>query len=62
MIGTLSVEPNLIDPDVGADPRRGWIDVCTTVEARQAHCGQDWWRSASLLAMRMPPRRDGKLT
>jgi hypothetical protein len=32
MMDTLSVEPNLIDPDVGADLRRGWVDVCTTVE------------------------------
>lgn len=32
MMDALSVEPNLIDPDVGADLRRGWVDVCTTVE------------------------------
>jgi hypothetical protein len=32
MSDALSVEPNLIDPDVGADLRRGWVDVCTTVE------------------------------
>lgn len=32
MLDALSVEPNLIDPDVGADLRRGWVDVCTTVE------------------------------
>jgi hypothetical protein len=32
MMDALSVEPNLIDPDVSADLRRGWVDVCTTVE------------------------------
>ncbi|MGQ0719511.1 MAG: hypothetical protein ACT4NP_19790 [Pseudonocardiales bacterium] len=32
MLDALSVEPNLIDLDVGADLRRGWVDVCTTVE------------------------------
>jgi hypothetical protein len=32
MVNALSVEPHLIDPDVGADLRRGWVDVCTTVE------------------------------
>jgi hypothetical protein len=32
MLDALSVEPNLIDPDVGADLRHGWVDMCTTVE------------------------------
>jgi len=32
MMDALSVEPNLIDPDIGADLRRGWADVCTVVE------------------------------
>lgn len=32
MSDALSVEPNLIDPDVGAELRHGWVDVCTTVE------------------------------
>jgi hypothetical protein len=32
MSDALIVEPNLIDPDIGADLRRGWVDVCTTVE------------------------------
>lgn len=32
MLDALSVEPNLIDPDIGTDLRRGWVDVCTTVE------------------------------
>jgi hypothetical protein len=32
MLDALSVEPNLIDPDIGADLRHGWVDVCTTVE------------------------------
>jgi hypothetical protein len=32
MLDALSVEPNLIDPDIGADLRRGWVDVCTTIE------------------------------
>lgn len=33
MSDALSVEPNLIDPDVGADLRCGWVDVCTTVDS-----------------------------
>ena len=32
MMDALGVEPNLIDPDVGADLRCGWVDVCTVVE------------------------------
>ncbi|MGH3825791.1 MAG: hypothetical protein ACRDR6_03140 [Pseudonocardiaceae bacterium] len=32
MMDALSVEPNLIDPDIGADLRRGWTDVCAVVE------------------------------
>lgn len=33
MCDALRVEPNLIDPDAGANLRRGWVDMCTTVEA-----------------------------
>ncbi|MGH3933074.1 MAG: hypothetical protein ACRDTF_24225 [Pseudonocardiaceae bacterium] len=32
MMDALGVEPNLIDPDIGADLRCGWVDVCTVVE------------------------------
>ncbi|MFN2494314.1 MAG: hypothetical protein ABR608_00160 [Pseudonocardiaceae bacterium] len=33
MMDALCVEPNLIDPDVGADLRGGWVDVCAVVES-----------------------------
>ncbi len=33
MMDALDVEPNLTDPDIGADLRRGNVDVCTVVDA-----------------------------